>query len=132
VRSVRGRRIAEPVPDAADRDDRSVWRDHAQLAPHTHDVLIQRVVVHDGAVRPGRADELATAQDRRGASGERGEQAKLGRHELHAATRPGRGVRRRIERQAVDMESPRSSLPERRRSACRRTTSSTNANGFVT
>src|SRR4051812_45649350 len=88
-RSVLKRLISlHPVADAVHRHDARVHRELAELAPQPRHVLVERVVVHGRAVRPGGADEVAPPDHRMRLGAERREQAELGRGERDLAV-PG-------------------------------------------
>ncbi len=94
------------------------------------DVGVERVVVHDRAVRPRGQRELAPAQHHAGTAGERGHQTELGRRQRLGALADGHAVLGRIESQSGDRLGV-ASPPLRRSSARTRTTSSASANGLV-
>src|SRR3954462_6315359 len=94
--------LPEAVADAAGRRDLGVRGDRAQLAPQPRDVLVERVVVDDGALGPCRADEVLARHDRAGLGGERGQQAELGRGEQRLVLPLAQSPRHGVEAQRAD------------------------------
>ena len=101
---------SQRVADAVHGRDLRRGRQVAELAPQPGDVHVERVVVDDRAVRPGRLDQLAAPDRRPGRGRQAGEDAELRRRQL---LRSRRGSRRRASPDRGACRPPRA--PGRRR-----------------